>query len=155
MTEHNKSSPSVDAPPANIDQWTGRWRWNATTADFENPVHRTAWAGQEKIVTVDGDRLHFQISQTFGNGKKRSFTFDGAFDGKPRPMIWDDDGSVALYIAFSLIRDDLVADAFYEPNGLYHGSEHFILAGDNMKLYGRSNTDGVVYDYFEEWDRIV
>jgi hypothetical protein len=98
--------------------------------------------------------LRFRIAQTFGNGRKRSFTFDGAFDGKPRPMIWDDDGSPALYIAFSLIRDDLVSDAFYEPNGLYHGSEHFVLTGDNMQLYGRSNTGGIVYDYFEEWDRI-
>ncbi|WP_261560337.1 MULTISPECIES: hypothetical protein [Frankia] len=154
MTTENPTARSVAAPPANVDAWTGRWQWNAATARFDNPVHQNAWAAQLKVVTVDGDRLNFRIAQTFGNGKKRSFTFDGAFDGRPRPMIWDDDGSPALYIAFSLLRDDLVSDAFYEPNGLYHGSEHFVLSGDNMQLYGRSNTGGIVYDYFEEWDRI-
>lgn len=154
MTNEQQPTGSHTAPPANIDRWTGRWQWNAATAQFDNPVHRTAWAAQVQDVTAEGDRLYFRIAQTFGNGKQRSFTFDGAFDGKPRPMIWDDDGSVALYIAFSLIRDDLVSDAFYEPNGLFHGSEHFVLSGDNMQLYGRSNTGGVLYDYFEEWDRI-
>ena len=138
----------------NIDTWTGLWRWNAATARFDNPVHTTAWAAQEKRVVADGDRLRFRIAQTFGNGKQRAFTYDGAFDGKPRPMTWDDDGTTALFIAFSLLRDDLVSDAFYEPNGLYHGSEHFVLKGDNMQLHGQSETGGVVYDYFEEWDRI-
>lgn len=117
MSTESESSASPTAPPANIDNWTGRWQWNAATAQFDNPVHRNAWAAQLKEVTADGDKLFFRISQTFGNGKKRSFTFDGAFDGKPRPMSWDDDGSPALYIAFSLLRDDLVSDAFYERTG--------------------------------------
>src|ERR1700722_2492913 len=140
---------------ANIDGWNGRWEWNAATAVFDNPVHQHAWAAQVQDVTITGERLLLKTMQTFGNDKQRSWTWDGAFDGIPRPMAWDDDGSPAAFITFVLLKTNIVADAFFGIDDLFFGSEYFVLDGDNIKLWGRSTTAGKVYDYFEEWDRIA
>ena len=141
--------------PANIDGWNGRWVWNAATAVFDNPVHQHAWARQVQDVTISGERLLLKVVQTFANGRQRSWTWDGAFDGIPRSMAWDDDGTPAAFIAFVLLKDNVVSDAVFGVDDLFLGSEYFVLDGDNYKVWGRSTTAGEVYDYFEEWDRIA
>jgi hypothetical protein len=148
------SGELVRPVPANMDVWNGRWKWNPATAVFDNPVHTHAWAGQVQDVTISGERLLLKVEQTFANGKVRSWTWDGAFDGIPRPMSWDDDGTPAAFIAFTLLKDDMVSDGFFGLDNLFFGSEYFVFDGDNYQVWGRSTTAGKVYDYFEEWDRI-
>jgi hypothetical protein len=140
--------------PANIEAWNGRWKWNPATAVFDNPVHTHAWAGQIQDVSTDGERLLVKVMQTFVNGKRRGWTWDGAFDGIPRPMSWDDNGKPAAFIAFTLLADNMVSDGFFGLDNLFFGSEYFVFGGDNYQVWGRSTTAGKVYDYFEEWDRI-
>ena len=135
-----------------IDDWTGQWRWNVETAQFAH----LAWKEQLQEVEVSGDRLVIRTEQTFADDRQRRWTFDGAFDGVPRPVTWDDTGEVLVEIAFIRLDIGVGADAYRSPNGRAAGAEHFIVAENNVKVYGSANhTTGGFAAYFEEWDRIT
>ena len=83
-----------------IRSWAGRWQWNPRTAVFTNPVHSRAWEAQIQDIEASEDRLIIRNDLTLQGGVRRRWTFDGALDGKPRSITWDDDGSVMTVIAF-------------------------------------------------------
>lgn len=137
-----------------MEQWTGRWAWNAETAVFTDPHHANVWKSQTQDILVREGRLLIRNAQCFVDGSKRSWTLDGAFDATPRPITWDDDGSVLTMIGFFLIKPMTGADAFYTPDGSFTGSEYFGLEANKVSVRGSTTSSGKQYTYFEEWDRI-
>jgi hypothetical protein len=136
-----------------IDVWTGRWRWNTETADF-GPSGGHDYQGQVQDVTVADGSIHMQTTQTLADGTTRTWTYDGAFDGQPRPITWDHDGSVMAVIAFVQLGDVVAGDAVLAPDGSFAGAEHVVVADDEVKVYGSLRAGGKHYTYFEEWSRI-
>ena len=121
---------------------------------FTNPVHSHAWEAQIQDIEASEDRLIIRNDLTLQGGVRRRWTFDGALDGKPRSTTWDDDGSVMTAIAFFQLGPMMGGDAYFAPDGSFAGSEYYILAGDNLKVWSSTTTAGQQYTYFEEWDRI-
>lgn len=140
--------------PREMESWTGRWSWNGETAVFSDPHHANLWKSQTQDVLVRDGRLLIRNALVFADGAKRNWTFDGAFDAMPRPITWDDDGSVMSVIGFFLIKPKTGADAFYMPDGSIAGSEHFDFEGDRVSVRGTTTFGGKQYTYFEEWHRI-
>jgi hypothetical protein len=137
-----------------LHAWTGRWRWNARTAVFANPVHSHVWESQVQDIIVEPNRFVIRNDLVFQDGSRRRWTLDSALDGLPRAITWDDDGSVMAVIGFFQLGPLMGGDAYFTPDNSFTGSEYFILGGDNLKVWGSSTTDGNQYTYFEEWDRI-
>lgn len=137
-----------------LHRWTGRWQWNAKTAVFTNPVHSHVWTSQVQDIIVEDNRMVMRNDLLFQDGSRRRWTFDGAIDGKPRAITWDDDGSTMAVIAFFQMAPLMGGDAYFTPDNSFLGSEYYILGDDNLKVWGSSTTDGKQYNYFEEWDRI-
>lgn len=140
-----------------IDGWTGNWRWNAATARFSDPLHGTLWKAQQQEITVGADTLVIRNHLTYLDGTTRDWTFDGALDGNPYPITWDDDGSVMTVIAFHQTGPLRGGDSFFAPDESFAGSEFFILRedGDNLKVWGSMTVGNDQHTYFEEWDRVA
>jgi hypothetical protein len=136
------------------ESWTGHYRWNAETAAFTHPVHNHAGEQQTQEVVVKGDRMRMRTRKVFADGSTRSWTWDGALDGKPRPISWDDDGSTMALIGFFMLTDVMGGDVFEAGNGAFRGSEYFILGKDKYQIWGSTTDNGKQYTYFEEWERI-
>jgi hypothetical protein len=134
--------------------WTGRWRWNAETARFSNPVHSHAWKSRTHDIIVRDNHMLMLDHHVYPDGGARTWRWDGDFDGRPRPITWDDDGSVMATIAFSFLEELTGGDIFVSADGKFRGAEYFMLGQDNYKVWGSSTTDGKQYPYFEEWGRI-
>ena len=134
--------------------WTGLWRWVPETAKFTNPHHSDIWEDQVQRIVCNDDHLMIQCFQLFTDGSRRSWTWDGAFDGKPRPIIWDDDGTTFVDIAFLMLTEEMGGDAYRAEGGEFRGSEHFILEPNRCAVWGASTTTGELFPYFEEWFRI-
>lgn len=138
--------------PAEI--WTGQWRWKADTAQFTNPAQKHVWKEQTQEVVVKGDKLSMKTRQVAMDGATRSWSWEGAFDGQPRPITWDQDGSTMATISFILLKDLLGGDVFQSADGAFTGSEHFVISENLLQVWGATTSDGKQYTYFEEWERI-
>lgn len=137
-----------------LNSWTGKWRWNADTAEFSDPHHENLWQEQTQEITVRDNTLLLRTYQVFNDGSKRSWLYDGAFDGKARPILWEDDGSVMAIINFIQVNGLMCGDAFEIPGANIRGSEYFIIGQDNVQVRGCTTANNQQYTYFEEWDRI-
>jgi hypothetical protein len=136
-----------------MEGWTGQWRWNRATAAFSDPLHQQLPREQVQEVVVRGSKLWMRNTKVAEDGSRRTWVFDGAFDGVPRPIHWED-GSVLTSIGFFLLDDCRAGDAYIAPGGAVVGSEHFLLDGDALKVWGALTFQGGHYPYFEEWERI-
>ncbi len=135
------------------EEWTGHWRWRSDTAVFTNPHHENVWREQTQEVRVEGQALFMKTRQVFMDGSVRSWTWDGAFDGQPRPIIWDDDGSTMATIAFVLVDNGLAGDVYRSADGAFTGAEYLTIEEDRVRVWGSSTSEGRQYTYFEEWER--
>ena len=135
--------------------WTGLWRWNKETAKFSNPHHADIWDEQAHHITSENGKITFHAFQLYLDGSRRSWTWDGMLDGKPRPILWDDDGTVFTDIAFFMLTEDMGGDAYRAEGGEFRGAEHFVLKPDHVAVWGCSTTEtGEMFPYFEEWHRL-
>jgi len=141
-----------------IQAWTGRWRWNPATHTFDDGMATAAnggvWKEQIQTIEVKGSLLSIRNDQLFIDDSRRTWLYEGAFDGRPYPIRWTDDQSIMNVISFMLIDKLRGADAYFPLDSSYGGSEYFILNGDNVKVWGAMTVAGRSTTYYEEWDRI-
>lgn len=147
MTPANPVDYSVAA------KWSGFWRWEHATAKFTNPHHADAWHEQYQHIRCSDGFLWMRCFQHLKDGRFRSWTYDGALDGKPRPIVWDDDGTPMATIAFLMLSDNIGGDINCTPDGRFRGAEHFLLEPDRCSVWGSGSAGGETYPYFEEWHR--
>lgn len=137
---------------ARIERWLGRWRWNGEATNF-TAGHEPAWKEQTQTIAVGDSGLLIHNDQLFEDGSRRRWTFDGAFDGQPRTVRWED-GSEMMVINFSLLSEHRGADAYYALDGTFAGAEYFDITDETVKVYGSVNAGGAQTTYLEVWDRI-
>jgi hypothetical protein len=141
----------------NSDIWTGTWQYAVDTARWSLPGHDTMYRAQTMEVVAQGrDRLWIRTHQVYSDGRERSWVYDGAFDGRPYPTVWEDDGSLMTTIAFHLVTDLMGADAYEKPSPdgtPVRGAEYFMLGEHRTEAFGCLTVDNKQYPYWEEWHR--
>ena len=139
------------------DIWTGTWEYAVDTARWTLPGHDTRYRAQTMEVVARGtEELWIRTYHVYGDGSERSWVFDGAFDGRPYPTVWEDDGSVMTTIAFHVVTDLMAADAYEMPAAEgtpVRGAEFVLLGEDRTEAHGCLTVGGKQYPYWEEWHR--
>lgn len=133
--------------------WTGSWRWIEAEANFTEPGRQIV--AQTCKVRVEG--LSFWINQqmTLKDGAKMSWTWDGKFDGIPRPITMDHDGGEMIPIAFYVIDENYCGDSYIARDGSKVGSEYIRFGQDRIDIWGCYTVESKTqFPYFEAWERI-
>lgn len=139
---------------AGFQDWSGHYRWCAETAAFTHPTRNHAGEQQTQEIRVDGEHMVMRTRKVSADGAVRSWTWDGLLNGQPRPIVWDDDGSVMANIAFSLLSPTMGGDVFEAGGGLFRGAEVFVRQEDRYRIWGSTADPDGHFTYFEEWIRI-
>jgi len=141
-----------------LDIYTGRWKWSRDTAVYTNPNHADLWLARDQEVIVKGRNMRMTTKESYKDGSVRTWVWDGAFDGVPRLMRFQDTGETELQIAFIIIAENVGGDVYQSgptsPGGQFRGAEHFVLTRDNVKVWGSMSAQGQQASYFEEWFRV-
>jgi hypothetical protein len=150
MVAANISSATAGWSP---EIWTGKWRWIAELANYTDPERQIK--SQLADVKVVGNK--FWLNQRFElkDGTKMGWTWDGAFDGKMRPILWDHDKTELIDIAFYMLKDGLGGDAYSTKDGSKVGTEYYRLEPNRLDVWGcYTVANGTQYPYKEAWERI-
>jgi hypothetical protein len=110
-----------------------------------------------EVVAEGEDTLRLRTHQVYSDGTERTWVFDGAFDGRPYPVTWEDDGSLMTTIAFHMVTDVMGADAYEKPPAggqTVRGAEYFLLGQHRTEAHGCLTVGAEQYPYWEEWHRI-
>jgi hypothetical protein len=131
--------------------WNGEWEWVAEEAKFaDKDRHNKA---QRQLVRVVDQQMTMQTYVTLLDGSEVYWQWEGAFDGKPRPIELGD-GSVMAQMAFMLLRDGHGADSYFAPDGSKTGAEYFTIDARALRVWGcYTKADGKQYPYHETWRR--
>ncbi|MDV6264746.1 hypothetical protein [Rhodococcoides yunnanense] len=142
----------------NSDIWTGTWEYALDTARWSLPGRSSFFRGQTMEVVAQGEeKLWIRNNHVYADGSKRSWVYDGAFDGKPYSVIWEDDGSLMTIIAFHMVTNVMGSDAYEKPaedGKPVRGSEYFLLSESKVEVNGCITVGTDQYPYFEEWNRL-
>jgi len=84
--------------------WSGTWQLNTVKSKFSAPVGKRS---ETRVYTVNGNKLSVKARGTDDSGKPMSYSYSGAFDGKPHKMVGNPVGDT---IALTL-RSPLSANA--------------------------------------------
>lgn len=131
------------------DIWTGTWRWVPELALYTDPARKIV--AQTAVVLAEG--MNFRLNQKFelSDGTQKSWTWDGAFDGVLRPILWDHDGTPMADIAFYWLQDGLGGDTYLAPDGKT-GAEYFQLEPGRLRVSGcYTLPDLTQWPYHEVW----
>lgn len=140
------------------DIWTGEWKWNAQTARYSDPLHpEGAIAAQSMAVIARGiERLEIRTDHEYADGSRRSWRYVGAFDGRPYPIRWIDNGDLMATITFGLMSEQIGTDGFIsagEPQ--FRGAEFFVITETRVESTGFIAIGDSHYPYWEEWTRMA
>ena len=92
--------------PVASSLWGGTWQLNVATSKLSRPAGKRT---ETRVYLVDGNKLSVKASGTDALGKPMSYSYSGAFDGKPYKMIGNPVGdSIALTLVSPLKANAVV-----------------------------------------------
>jgi hypothetical protein len=135
-----------------IDGWTGRWLPIPEQIHFSTPGHDSQF--KETRIRADGLLLWMEQDLIMPDGTELTWRFDGAMDGKMRPLYFVQTGQVLTAIAVYLLDQNFGGDTNRRLDGSQIGCEYWRLEGDTFGAYGVHHMrDGSQYPYQEAWRR--
>ena len=133
--------------------WTGTWHWVPELALYVDESRQIK--AQTAIVRATRTTMFLNQSFELFNGTKKSWTWDGVFNGPMSPITWDHDGSEMIDISFYFLKDGLGGDTYVARDGSKVGSEYYTLTQDLLQVWGcYTLANGVQYPYRETWERV-
>ena len=134
--------------------WTGTWRWIPELAVYADTSRQI----KSQMAVARATRTHFFLNQSFElfDGTKRSWTWDGVFNGPMSPVTWDHDGSAMLDLSFYFLEDGLGGDTYVARDGSKIGSEYYRITDKLVAVWGcYTLRNGEQYPYRESWERVA
>jgi hypothetical protein len=123
----------------------GEYVWNLAASKYESPPY--AKSQTMSIVFDDGKAIKLSQDVTLADGKRFTWAFDGAFDGKPHPGEW-------ITVALKRVAPNAFSND-YSMNDGTKGHEVVTITANQIVIRGSSVTPAGHKDtYVEVWDRV-